>query len=98
MNQKALDLADVNAATKDPSGGKILRTANGAPAGVLIDRAQELVSRRIPAATDAKDRHAVRGGSQEYVAERGLVNAPASDSPPFTTPESPPPTSSPTVS
>jgi predicted amidohydrolase YtcJ len=47
-NRKALDLADVNAATKDPQGGKVMRTASGAPAGVLLDNAQGLVSRKIP--------------------------------------------------
>jgi predicted amidohydrolase YtcJ len=47
-NQKALDLADVNAATKDPQGGRIMRTASGAPAGVLLDNAQALVSSKIP--------------------------------------------------
>jgi predicted amidohydrolase YtcJ len=51
VNQKALEIADVNQATKDPPGGKILRTAAGAPTGILIDRAQELVARHIPAAT-----------------------------------------------
>src|SRR2546422_2189853 len=49
VNQKALAIADINAATLDPPGGKILRTATGAPSGVLIDRAQALVSRHIPA-------------------------------------------------
>jgi predicted amidohydrolase YtcJ len=47
-NRKALDLADVNAATKDPQGGRVMRTASGAPAGVLLDNAQALVSSKIP--------------------------------------------------
>lgn len=47
-NRKALEAADVNAATKDPAGGRILRDAAGAPAGVLVDNAQGLVSRKIP--------------------------------------------------
>lgn len=51
VNQKALDLADVNGSTPDPPGGKILRTANGQPAGVLVDRAQGLVSAKIPKPT-----------------------------------------------
>lgn len=41
VNRKAMDLSDINAATPDPAGGKILN-------GVLLDRAQALVSRRIP--------------------------------------------------
>ncbi|MGH9673835.1 MAG: amidohydrolase, partial [Bryobacteraceae bacterium] len=48
VNRKALDLADVNAGTQDPPGGRILRDASGRPTGVLIDRAMGLVSRRIP--------------------------------------------------
>ncbi len=47
-NKKALDAADVNAATPDPAGGRVMRDASGAPAGVLLDRAQGLVSRKIP--------------------------------------------------
>ena len=48
VNQKALQIADLNAATPDPPGGKILRSPAGAPTGVLIDRAQALVARHIP--------------------------------------------------
>jgi predicted amidohydrolase YtcJ len=44
VNRKALEMADINSATPDPPGGKILN-------GVLIDRAQALVARHIPAAT-----------------------------------------------
>ncbi|MFN7052034.1 MAG: amidohydrolase family protein, partial [Gemmobacter sp.] len=38
-NSAALKAAGVTAATKDPAGGSIERTANGAPAGVLVDAA-----------------------------------------------------------
>jgi predicted amidohydrolase YtcJ len=48
VNQKALDLADVNGSTPDPSGGKILHASNGQPTGVFIDRAQALISNKIP--------------------------------------------------
>jgi predicted amidohydrolase YtcJ len=48
VNQKALDLADVNGSTPDPPGGKILHAANGQPTGVFIDRAQALISSKIP--------------------------------------------------
>ena len=44
VNRKALEIADINSSTPDPPGGKILP-------GVLIDRAQGLVSRHIPADT-----------------------------------------------
>ncbi len=51
VNRKALELAGITAATPDPPGGKIIRDASGAPTGVLIDRAQGLVERKIPPAT-----------------------------------------------
>src|SRR6202023_4412519 len=44
VNGKALEIADINSSTPDPPGGKILP-------GVLIDRAQALVARHIPADT-----------------------------------------------
>ena len=52
-NSRALSLAGVTAATKDPAGGKIERLAikgagGGKPAGVLIDNAQALVAKVIP--------------------------------------------------
>jgi predicted amidohydrolase YtcJ len=50
-NRQALIAAGVTSFTPDPDGGRILRTAAGEPAGVLVDRAEELVTARIPAAT-----------------------------------------------
>src|SRR5260370_22078383 len=47
VNRKALEIADINSSTPDPPGGKILP-------GILIDRAQALVSRHIPADTPAQ--------------------------------------------
>ncbi len=47
-NSKAITLAGLTAATADPSGGRILRDAKGAPAGVFVDTAQALVFARIP--------------------------------------------------
>jgi predicted amidohydrolase YtcJ len=50
-NARALVAAGLTRATRDPEGGRILRTAAGDPTGVLIDRAQDLVTRRIPPAS-----------------------------------------------
>ena len=48
-NSRALSLAGVTSATKDPAGGKIERvTPGGKPAGVLVDNAQELVAQAVP--------------------------------------------------
>jgi predicted amidohydrolase YtcJ len=48
VNRAAIDAADVNAGTKDPDGGRVMRDGGGRPAGVFIDTAQELVRRKIP--------------------------------------------------
>ncbi len=50
-NRKALEAAGITNQTPDPPGGKIIRDAAGNATGVLIDRAQGLVTRNIPAAT-----------------------------------------------
>lgn len=53
-NRRALDSAGVTAATADPPGGRLLRTAGNEPSGVLIDTAQGIVASRIPPVTDAQ--------------------------------------------
>jgi len=58
-NARAMELAGVTAATKDPSGGRIMRGAGGAPSGVFVDNAEDLVSRAIPSASRAQTRAAV---------------------------------------
>ena len=58
-NARAMELAHVTAATRDPSGGRIIRDASGAPAGVFVDNAEQLITRAIPAATRAETRAAV---------------------------------------
>src|SRR5438128_1466054 len=51
-NKKALQLAGITKDTKDPENGKVLRDERtGAPTGVLLNRAQELVEKRIPPMT-----------------------------------------------
>lgn len=47
-NARALEIAGISAATPDPPGGKILRGAGGAPTGVLVDRAMEILDAQIP--------------------------------------------------
>jgi predicted amidohydrolase YtcJ len=53
VNSAALKAANVDASTKDPEGGRILRRADGSPSGVLVDNAMALVNRAAPKATDA---------------------------------------------
>lgn len=47
-NSRALALAKVTATTKDPDGGRIERSAGGAPAGVFVDRAKTLIEAAVP--------------------------------------------------
>lgn len=48
VNSKALEIAGITKETRDPPGGKIIRGADGAPTGVLIDRAMGLVRAHVP--------------------------------------------------
>jgi|GEM_PF-118858 len=73
VNRKALELADVHGATPDPPGGRILRDPKGDPTGVLIDRAQGLVRRKIPAASEAQLREQIARAARECV-RRGLTS------------------------
>lgn len=47
-NSRALELAQITAATADPAGGVIVRRANGQPSGILQETAIELVAHLIP--------------------------------------------------
>ncbi|HST07871.1 MAG TPA: amidohydrolase, partial [Gemmatimonadaceae bacterium] len=58
-NAKAMALANVTAATRDPSGGRIMRLASGAPSGVFVDNAADLIYRAIPNPTVAETRKAI---------------------------------------
>jgi len=72
VNAKAMELAGLTAQTQDPDGGRIIRDAAGAPTGVLVDRAQGLVGRVIPA--DSRDE--VKAATLAAIAEAnrwGLV-------------------------
>lgn len=65
VNPRALELAGISAATKDPPGGKIIRDASGAPTGVLIDRAQGLVRQKMPSATPELTRRRLAAAARE---------------------------------
>jgi predicted amidohydrolase YtcJ len=54
VNKAAMDAAGLSKDTTDPEGGRILRDDKGNPTGVLVDRAQGLVSRKIPEVSRAQ--------------------------------------------
>lgn len=58
-NSRALAAAGITDQTPDPAGGKIMRDANGKATGVLVDAAQELVTKVLPAQTEAEGRMAL---------------------------------------
>jgi len=54
VNGEALRRARINKETPDPAGGRILRGPDGAPTGVLVDNAMDLVSAVLPLPTEAQ--------------------------------------------
>ncbi len=72
-NSKALTLAGVTSATRDPAGGHIERIKpSGAPAGVLVDNAMELVGKFIPAPRP-EDRDLAFGEAQRILHRYGIT-------------------------
>jgi predicted amidohydrolase YtcJ len=52
LNSTALRLLKIDRTTADPTGGRVLRDAAGAPSGVLVDRALDLAHLPEPSAAD----------------------------------------------
>ena len=67
VNRMALKLAGVGKATRDPSGGRIVRDSRGEPTGVLVDNAIPLVQNFLPPMSDAEELEAMHLASQECV-------------------------------
>lgn len=58
----ALSAAGVDGSTIPPSGGEILKGADGQPTGLLVDAAEQLVAELMPQADPAAQREAYRAG------------------------------------
>ncbi len=71
-NARALAAAGLDARSPDPAGGSILRGAGGAPAGVLLERANEPLLRRVPEPSDEDVVRAFRRAAAELAAQ-GVV-------------------------
>ncbi len=67
VNNAALAAAGIGPGTADPPGGRIVRGSGGAPSGVLVDAAQDLVLRAIPRHTAAEIEEALLLGLGELV-------------------------------
>ena len=72
VNTRALELAGINAGTPDPADGRIERDAEGRPTGTLHEGAMALVSRLVPAATEAEYYDALLTG-QRYLHSLGVT-------------------------
>lgn len=73
VNSAALAAAGIDASTPDPEGGRLLRDAAGAPTGVLIDTAQALVERHIPAPDAAEVERRILAADRE-MARQGITS------------------------
>ncbi|MBL3592413.1 MAG: amidohydrolase [Synergistaceae bacterium] len=68
VNGKALERAGIDAATADPEGGEIVRDERGEPTGLLIDRAMELVTAKIPRPSREGHRRALLKAQERLLA------------------------------
>ncbi|HVG33170.1 MAG TPA: amidohydrolase [Pyrinomonadaceae bacterium] len=67
-NSAALKLAGVDRATQSPFGGEISKDkTTGEPTGMLLDNAQALVTRHIPATTEAEAEQAILLGVKRSI-------------------------------
>lgn len=73
-NTAALRLAGIDADTVDPSGGRIERDAQGAPSGIFVDAASELVAKAVPAPRPA-ERDLALGKAQSILHSFGITAA-----------------------
>ena len=73
VNKRALDIAGITRDTRDPENGRIIRDESGEPAGVLANRAQDLVTRHLPPLTLEQVKRAIELAAQECV-RNGLTS------------------------
>jgi len=67
-NSAALKTAKIDKNTPDPFGGEILKDhTNGEPTGMLLDNAQDLVTKHIPPATPAEREQALLRGIEREI-------------------------------
>src|SRR5207247_6401682 len=73
-NTRALQLASVTLASKDPAGGKIDRDSSGQPTGILRETAREAVAAVIPKPAHDKRRQAIEAALRD-LAQWGVTSA-----------------------
>jgi predicted amidohydrolase YtcJ len=73
-NTRALQLASITIASKDPAGGKIDRDSTGQPTGILRETARQAVAGVIPKPTHDKRRQALEAALRD-LAQWGITSA-----------------------
>jgi predicted amidohydrolase YtcJ len=73
-NTRALQLASITVASKDPAGGKIDRDSTGQATGILRETAREAVSAVIPKPNHDRRRRAIEAALQD-LAQNGITSA-----------------------
>ena len=73
-NTRALQLASITIASRDPEGGKIDRDANGQPTGILRETAKRAVRAAIPQLTRDERRRGIEVALAD-LAEHGVTSA-----------------------
>jgi predicted amidohydrolase YtcJ len=66
-NSRAMQLAGVDAGTRAPAGGEVIRR-DGKPTGVFIDNAMELIDAKVPSLTPAQVRSSLLSAQWECLA------------------------------
>jgi predicted amidohydrolase YtcJ len=72
-NAKAMEIAQVNAATKDVDGGEIIKDQKGNPTGIFNESAMGLIGQYIPQNDEASDRRAFDLASKNCL-ENGITS------------------------
>lgn len=67
VNSAALKIAGVDRSTPNPFGGEISKDKAGEPNGMLLDNAQDLVTKHIPQTTPAEYEQAILLGSKREI-------------------------------
>jgi hypothetical protein len=73
-NTRALQLASITVASKDPAGGKIDRDSTGQATGILRETAREALSAVIPKPNHDRRRRAIEAALQD-LAQNGITSA-----------------------
>lgn len=71
-NTLAITTAGITAKTPDPAGGRIIRDAKGAPAGVFVDNAIQLMGKVVPPPRP-EDRDLAFAKAQEVLLAKGVT-------------------------